>query len=414
MTLPDLQNLTPREIEILTLIAEGRSLMQIAQSLHRSLKTIESHRLSLGKKLNAGNRVELAKIAIAHGLVSLPNTANQPPPGESQPISRSVCDDPIARGWQIKIDERVHDLAGTEYLNELSDAICDLTGSALTGVCVLEQHGADDPIIRSLAYSKRGQMADQFCYKLVGTPCEVAIDKGFFLITEKVSQAFPEDALLAKLHAESYAGIRLRHRNEQPIGVLWVIDDKPNQQAQPLEQLLASLKPRASSTVAALESTRKTLILCEQRAEELSLANRSLTLKNHHLDQIATYYSKLAERMQDGLVVLDQEYRIQYANEKFGEIVGRKRDDVIGQSADMMLTPESREAFYSMQQDRQADTMQHYQATVAMPDGSSREILVAPRAIFDEDGQFAGSFAVITDLADMRRAKKQAALDNSN
>lgn len=67
-----LESLTPREREVLTLIAEGRSLSEIARRLYRSLKTIESHRLALGRKLGASNRVELAHIAIRAGLVSVP------------------------------------------------------------------------------------------------------------------------------------------------------------------------------------------------------------------------------------------------------------------------------------------------------------------------------------------------------
>ena len=66
-----LKGLTPREREILALIGEGYSLPEIAQQLHRSVKTIETHRLTLGKKLNANNRVELARIAISTGLVKL-------------------------------------------------------------------------------------------------------------------------------------------------------------------------------------------------------------------------------------------------------------------------------------------------------------------------------------------------------
>lgn len=66
-----LATLTPREIEILTLIGRGLSTAEIAKELHRSVKTVEWHRVSLGNKLGINNRVELAHIAIRAGLVSL-------------------------------------------------------------------------------------------------------------------------------------------------------------------------------------------------------------------------------------------------------------------------------------------------------------------------------------------------------
>lgn len=66
-----LGSLTPRELEIMRLIGLGLSTAAIAKKLHRSVKTIEWHRVSLGTKLGVTNRVELARIAIAAGLVGV-------------------------------------------------------------------------------------------------------------------------------------------------------------------------------------------------------------------------------------------------------------------------------------------------------------------------------------------------------
>lgn len=63
-----LSNLTPRELEVLSLIGEGLSAAAIAKKLFRSVKTIEWYRASLGNKLSVTNRVELARYAIRAGL----------------------------------------------------------------------------------------------------------------------------------------------------------------------------------------------------------------------------------------------------------------------------------------------------------------------------------------------------------
>lgn len=69
--------LSKREIEILCYIGEGLSAGDIAKILHRSVKTIEWHRVALGNKLGIANRVELARIAIRAGLVRTDDVAKE-------------------------------------------------------------------------------------------------------------------------------------------------------------------------------------------------------------------------------------------------------------------------------------------------------------------------------------------------
>lgn len=63
--------LSPREREVLQLMAEGKSNRQIAEMLNVSLKTVETHRQQIMNKLEIHNIVELTKYAIREGLASL-------------------------------------------------------------------------------------------------------------------------------------------------------------------------------------------------------------------------------------------------------------------------------------------------------------------------------------------------------
>jgi two-component system response regulator NreC len=65
--------LTPREREVLQLMSEGNSTTKIADNLHVSVKTVESHRQQLMQKLNLRSVAELTKYAIREGLTSLGN-----------------------------------------------------------------------------------------------------------------------------------------------------------------------------------------------------------------------------------------------------------------------------------------------------------------------------------------------------
>ena len=61
--------LTPRELEIVKLIAEAYTNRQIAETLNVSEKTVESHRGNVLSKLGMRDRVELVRYAIRRGLV---------------------------------------------------------------------------------------------------------------------------------------------------------------------------------------------------------------------------------------------------------------------------------------------------------------------------------------------------------
>jgi DNA-binding NarL/FixJ family response regulator len=65
-----LEQLTPRQREILQLLAEGRSMKEIAQLLHISVKTVETHRAQLMERLNIHDVAGLVRYAIRMGLIT--------------------------------------------------------------------------------------------------------------------------------------------------------------------------------------------------------------------------------------------------------------------------------------------------------------------------------------------------------
>ena len=62
--------LTPREREILQLLAEGRSNKDIATPLSLNLYTVETHRRNLQEKLNLHSFAELILYAVRKGVIS--------------------------------------------------------------------------------------------------------------------------------------------------------------------------------------------------------------------------------------------------------------------------------------------------------------------------------------------------------
>lgn len=63
-----IENLTPRELEILKLVAEEYNTKEIAEKLFVSVPTVETHRANLMRKLGVKSAIGMTKFALKHGL----------------------------------------------------------------------------------------------------------------------------------------------------------------------------------------------------------------------------------------------------------------------------------------------------------------------------------------------------------
>ena len=65
-------NLTPREREVMKLLAEGHTVRKIAKMLSVSMKTVEAHKFNLMRKLDIHNKAELVHLAIRKKILKIP------------------------------------------------------------------------------------------------------------------------------------------------------------------------------------------------------------------------------------------------------------------------------------------------------------------------------------------------------
>ncbi len=66
-----LASLSPRELEVLQLVEEGKTSAEIAASINLSPKTVDTYRSRIMEKLNIRDMPALVKFAIIHGVTSL-------------------------------------------------------------------------------------------------------------------------------------------------------------------------------------------------------------------------------------------------------------------------------------------------------------------------------------------------------
>jgi len=70
---PALEGLSPRELQVLRLVAEGKTSKEIAVMLDLGLQTVRSYRKTMMKKLNVNNVAGLTQLALSAGLTRFPS-----------------------------------------------------------------------------------------------------------------------------------------------------------------------------------------------------------------------------------------------------------------------------------------------------------------------------------------------------
>ncbi|MBW2174124.1 MAG: PAS domain S-box protein, partial [Deltaproteobacteria bacterium] len=116
-------------------------------------------------------------------------------------------------------------------------------------------------------------------------------------------------------------------------------------------------------------------------------------------------YRMLVETMNDGLGVLDENGAITHVNDQLCEMTGYSRDEIIGRSVPDFLDPDFLQIWQEQPTRQQLSEGERYELGMVCKDGQKRYVLVSPKAILDSDGNFQGSFAVITDITNRKRAE---------
>jgi PAS domain S-box-containing protein len=144
-----------------------------------------------------------------------------------------------------------------------------------------------------------------------------------------------------------------------------------------------------------------------QRTGELetaTLACRTIEQKYHHSEAL---YRKLVETMTDGLVVRDSDGLIVYANPRLCEMWECPYDELIGQRMEYFLDEENAPIFAEQMRKRRKGIYEPYEITWTRTKGRKITTHMAPKSIFDSDGNFINSFAVMTDISELKKIQEQ-------
>jgi len=154
------------------------------------------------------------------------------------------------------------------------------------------------------------------------------------------------------------------------------------------------------------------IVPIELDGEDVLLAvAEDVTARKHAqeaLRQSEERYRMLVETMKEGLVVMDGNLRITYANDGLCQMLGYTQNELVGMFVmDFEPCEEKRELIKARAAELRKGEAQPYETEFRRKDGQRISVIISPRAIFDDQGRFKGSFGVITDVTELRRAREE-------
>jgi len=390
-----LDALTPREREVLTLVAQGLSLPEIAEKLHRSLKTIETHRLSLGRKLKASNRVELTRIAIAAGLAPIEPSAEDTLAESAKNAAARRDLEGRARALQCfqQINDEVFSATGPTFLRRLVLSLTRVLGVRSATICLLDFNESEQALT-TLALCNDGAMLDPEKYFARCTPCEDVLLSGQACFVDKLAERFPEDIYLDQLGDESYVGLRLEDQQGSVLGIIAVLDDKPLDDGLHVETILRMFAPRAAAELVQLSISDRVRELTEDLESEVEKRTDEIRYANK-------FFGSMVSRSSDGVCTADEHCNLTMVNPSLCAALGRDAGELVGKvNAADLVHPDDMATFEAHRYENCHQRTRSYKVRFLHADGTPIPCQVTSHAQVDDNGVHLGCFAVVTPVGE--------------
>ncbi|WP_440945287.1 PAS domain S-box protein [Methanosarcina sp. T3] len=117
-------------------------------------------------------------------------------------------------------------------------------------------------------------------------------------------------------------------------------------------------------------------------------------------------YRNIVETANEGILIVDAETRITYANEKITEMLGYSPEELIGRSSWNFADEEGKDILKLNMEKRRQGINQVYEFKLICKDGSPLWVLISAKALFNKEGKFTGSLAMFTDITERKRVEE--------
>ncbi|MFQ5824810.1 MAG: PAS domain S-box protein [bacterium] len=125
------------------------------------------------------------------------------------------------------------------------------------------------------------------------------------------------------------------------------------------------------------------------------------------LEESVKRFKFLVDSINDGLGQVDDNQIVTYVNDNMCKMLGYNKSELIGQHSINFLGETKKERFQNLLDLRKKGIEQSYELELKRKDGTKISVLVSPKALFDADDKYKGTFAVCTDITEHKRAEEK-------
>jgi PAS domain S-box-containing protein len=171
-------------------------------------------------------------------------------------------------------------------------------------------------------------------------------------------------------------------------------------------------------------SSERTFVTADQNLAEMFAAQAAAALHNARLYSAAqreiserkrteealreseAKYRQLVEDLRGGLAVVDVDTRYTFVNDRFCELIGYTREEIIGSSAYTYVANTGSQILASQIEQRQKGDSSSYELTVRHKEGHLVFLLISSSPLFGKNREYTGSLAVFTDITLQKQAEE--------
>ena len=169
------------------------------------------------------------------------------------------------------------------------------------------------------------------------------------------------------------------------------------------ETAVEMLKLGAADYVAKDNLTRLPFVV--GRALETAADRRARLEAESALRVSEARYRRMVETAAEGIFVVDGEFAVVFCNERMSSVLGYPPGELLGKHVSELHLPEDAEFRGDQERRLRAGESTQYQSRFLRADGSPVWVNVSASPIFDDDGGFAGSLAMVADISMQRDAE---------